>query len=512
MAKQSIRSEEAEKFSAYLRTTTKKAGMVFLTKSVALAVSFLVGAIYARILGADLYGVFQLAYTTVLTLAIFTVFGTSGGLIRFIPIYKSDERKDFLKATINFAVVFTFTLSVIFALLLIFGNNFIANTIFKEPRLGPILPIFAFILIFFSLQNVLGGVIQAEKEAPIFILYNQIIDRSISVIVFLGLFYAFYKKLPAISWAKFVSSFIALFLIAGWVLRRYPFLLEKPLLPPGNRKKFLSYSSNLLFIRFTYFLMGQINTLLIGAYSISKEAGFYAIGNIIAGLVVFVLTSFNMIFAPIISELYHKKEFKTLNEMYSAITRLIWIFSMPVFLWIIVFSDRILTIFGPEFAAAKLVLIFLAIGQFINAAVGPNGLMLSMSGHQKWEMANGIAVAVINLGLNILLIPKYGAIGSAAGASVALAIVNLVKTAEVWHIMKMIPYNAKYIKPAIAGVIGTGTLLLLKTYLPPSIIFTFIAAAIGAGVILLSVLFLGIEEEDKILLLALKNKLLALKS
>ncbi len=497
-------------FAAYLKKTTKKAGQVFIISSFALLLGFVAGIIYARLLGADLYGVFQLAFTAVSTLALFTVFGMSGGLVRYIPIFESENNREALKGIVNFSALFSLALSSVGAIALILGKDFVSYTVFKEPRLPKILPIFGFILIFYSLIVVFGGVIRAKKEAPVFVFYNQVLNRTLSVMAFLAFYFLFGMRLLGISWAKLLSSLIVLFFAGKWVLKRFPFLIRKPLLPKIKRKEFMLYSASLLFIGSTYFLMGQVNKLLIGAYTVSKEVGFYSIGNVVAGLVVFVLVSFNAIFAPLISELYHNREYKTLARMYSAITRLVWIFTLPIFLWIAIFSGRILMIFGPEFTAAKWVLIFLAVGQFINAAVGPNGLMLSMSGHQKWEMFNGTAVATLNIALNILLIPKYGAAGSAVGGALALGVVNIVKTLEVWYVMKMIPYNVKFIKPILAGAAGIIGLFLLKRFLSPNIFYTFVAGAAGGILILGVVLLFGLEKEDKLLLDAIKRRISAL--
>lgn len=496
-----------EIFAVQLKKTTKKAGQVFLGKSFSYFLAFITGLIFARLLGPDIYGVYQLALTMTFTILIFTVFGMDAGLIRYLPIFKGKNKKEPTKGIINFSILFSFISSSIVAIILFLAKDFISCTIFNEPRLSKILPIFGFILVFYSLVTVISGVFYAEKEAPLFVFYKEILERIFLVFIFVLLYFYFDLRLIGIAIAKFLASLIVLFLTIKWVIKRFPFLLKRPFLPKINRKSFLVYSASLMLIGFTYFFMGQINNLLLGIYTVSKEVGFYSIGYVIASLVIFILVSFNSIFAPSISELYHAGDYKTLNREYSALTRLIWIFTLPIFLWVTIFSERILVIFGPEFVAAKWVLVFLAIGQFINAAVGPNGLMLSMSGHQKWEMFNGIAVACLNIVLNILLIPQLGAVGSAIASAIALSVVNIVKTIEVWYVMNMIPYNVKFIKPIIAGIVGAFGLYLLKNIIRPNLLTTFGAGIVGSIMVIGTVFLLGLENDDKILLEAIKNKI-----
>ncbi len=496
-----------EELKENLLRTTERASKVFVVRIASQGASLVAGLVYARFLGADLYGVFQLALTMVSILSLLTAFGMSPGLIRYIPIFKSESKIEAIKGMINFALTFAFSLSTLTALFLFFGRDFVATSIFNEPRLSGIIAVFCFVLIFYSLASVLGGVIQAEGEAHVFIFFRFVLDNVVSVVLFLSFYFLMGARLSGISTAKLLSAGIIVFLAGKWVRRRFPFLWKRPFFFSEKRKEFVTYSASLLFISFTYFLMNQVNNLIIGVYTVSKEVGFYSVGNMVASLVAFVFTSFNIIFAPMISELYHKKRYETLENMYSAITRLIWIFTLPIFLWVVIFSRNILYLFGPEFVAAKWVLTFLAIGQFVNAAVGPNGIMLAMSGHQKWEMFNGVAVAILNIMLNLLLIPRYGALGSAIGGAIALAVVNIAKTLEVWYVMKMIPYNTKFVKPILAGIAGAIGLSFLKNFFKPDIVSTFAAGGIGGVIIIGTILLLGLEEEDRILLEALKNKI-----
>ena len=497
-------------FEQTLKLTARKAGFLFLVRAFALVVAFVANFIYGRLLGADLYGVYQLAFTLIGFLAMFSVFGMNFGLVRYIPIYESEGDIRSTKALINFSFLITLFFSLCLAIVLWVKREFISIALFNEPRLAFILPIFSVAFLFNSLVLLAGGIMQAKKEAPLFGLLKEVGSRLFIIIFFLGFYLVWAHKLKAISWATLlaaIATFIAVFI---WTIKRYPSLLKENFLSRGNKKEFLFYSANLLFVNFTYFLMNEINRLLIGVYRVSKEVGLYAIGTVVSRLVVIILFTFNAIFAPIISELHHKKEFETLSRMYSAVTRLIWIFTLPIFIWIMIFSKQILMLFGGEFAEAKWILIFLAISQFINAAAGPNGLMLSMSGYQKWEMINGVIVAGLNIALNFLLIPRYGALGSAIAGAVALAVINVLKTLEVWFMMKMIPYNRKFLKPVIAGVAGWFVLSSLKGYLKPGIIGLGLSALVSGVVILGLIYILGLEEEDKLLLDALKRKLLGM--
>ncbi|MCD6239344.1 MAG: polysaccharide biosynthesis C-terminal domain-containing protein [Thermotogae bacterium] len=65
------------------------------------------------------------------------------------------------------------------------------------------------------------------------------------------------------------------------------------------------------------------------------------------------------------------------------------------------------------------------------------------------------------VGLNIILVPKYGIIGFAIGGMLSISSVNIIKTIEVYIALKMVPYNGKYLKLIVAGV---GTAIIVSVF------------------------------------------------
>ncbi len=148
---------------------------------------------------------------------------------------------------------------------------------------------------------------------------------------------------------------------------------------------------------------------------------------------------------------------------------------------------------------SKNALILLAIGQFVNAAVGSNGLLLSMTKYQKYEMLNGILSASLNTALNFLIVPKYGILGSAVEGSLAIASVNIIKMVEVYWTLKMFPYSLRYIKPIVSGIAVWITLTLLKQVFQ-GITLLLLGLAVSFAVVFLVLVLLGLFEKDRMIL------------
>ena len=69
------------------------------------------------------------------------------------------------------------------------------------------------------------------------------------------------------------------------------------------------------------------------------------------------------------------------------------------------------------------------------------GLMLTMTGHQKIELANSITFGGLNIFLNILLVQIYGILGVAIATGLSLSLINLARLLEVYYLFYLHPYK-----------------------------------------------------------------------
>jgi len=85
----------------------------------------------------------------------------------------------------------------------------------------------------------------------------------------------------------------------------------------------------------------------------------------------------------------------------------------------------LLSLFGADFVAGYPALIILTAGMIVNAAAGPVGLLLNMTGHQRLCAKIFGTSALINVVLNALLIPQLGIVGAALATAATMILWNL---------------------------------------------------------------------------------------
>jgi O-antigen/teichoic acid export membrane protein len=170
-------------------------------------------------------------------------------------------------------------------------------------------------------------------------------------------------------------------------------------------------------------------------------------------------------------------------------------------------------LFGAEFLPVANVLIVLVIGTSIFAIFGISSSALVVSGHQKLNLVNAFTATIINITLNIILIPKYGILGASLATLTSMTFIAIARIIETRILLLIHPFSIEIIKSIIAGLITYGLLQIIKPYLMDfHTIITLIFAVITISAIYGILMFLfKFDEDDKDFLVSinfLKNKVL----
>ena len=165
---------------------------------------------------------------------------------------------------------------------------------------------------------------------------------------------------------------------------------------------------------------------------------------------------------------------------------------------IFLFAKPILLIFGDEFVMGVPVLVIVGCGMLINAATRICHSMVSMTGHSKLVFFNSTAGLILNVILNVILIPRRGIIGAAIATLLALTTIGLLRLIQVYWFMRIWPYSLTLVKPLFATAVSLLVGLILNRFLPAEhnlVYFILDAFILGLSYIIVIVL-LGLSEED----------------
>jgi len=398
-----------------------------------------------RNLGARAFGIFALAVTILNLFSIAGRVGFDTALLRFVAEYSSAGRRDLVDRIYARIMRVVTPLCLLLSVVLYFSSPFLARLVFHKEYLAFSFRIMSFAVLPSVLVLIDSQALRGLKKIKAFSFFQNI-AISLSAALFLGGLLIFDKgeNLPVIAQ---VLALFASALAARAVWRRYSRFRQEHttgvtnrgaapeavipghfVLPVGEDpsvRKLLGVSLPMLLSSSMFFTMQWSATIILGIFRSDAEVGIFNIAVKIAAVTGFSLIAINSIAAPKFAEAYGKKDIAALRETARLSTKLIFWTSFPLLVVLLAFPRPILGLFGHEFRAGYLALIFLVAGQFVNAITGPVGALLQMTGRERVFHHIMLISTVINVILNVLLTPGYGISGAALANAVSMIFCNL---------------------------------------------------------------------------------------
>jgi stage V sporulation protein B len=296
------------------------------------------------------------------------------------------------------------------------------------------------------------------------------------------LYMGFSYLAPAIG---YFFSYVASILIFS------PFAIKK--IPRGGKaidaklaKSLIIYGMPIMVSSVAGLIIGYTDTAIITLFWALEDVGIYQTAQPTASMIWFAAGALAAALFPIVTEL-KTKDRPALSKGISMIYRYIGILLLPASLMAFAFSEEILALFfGYPYTLGSGVLKILAVGGIFIAIANINGTVLNGLGKPKIYTKVVWIGAMINLALNLLLIPKIGIEGA------AIATLLSYFAMMVWSFREL----KKFIEPSLpvmdwaktiaSGIIALGALYIAKSalslniYLEVAICFSVFMAVFGA--------------------------------
>lgn len=388
--------------------------------------SFAVGVLLARILGVQGYGYYGVA------LAALTVAGIPGelGVPRLLTreVAAAEKHGDLaqLFGVLKWADSTVSRLSAVIMLIVV-AVALLLHLTRPSPLdfallLGaPIVPLMAISRLRGStlqgLQHIVRGQIPANLVRPLllasFLVVGWIIGAKISA--------------PAAMGLTSLSAAGAAALAHIWLKQRLP--ESPPVQPVRTGRRWLASSVTMALSEAMLTLQGESSVLALGLLSGASASALFRIGNATAA----VLANFGVmvayVAAPMLASLHASGDHERLQKLMTAAARAMLAGVALLALPVLVFTKPLLTlVYGGSYAPAATVLRILALAQIANAAFGPTGLLMIMSGYER-RATRALAIAfAVHLAALALLCPLW----SSTGAAIALLLATVTWNAILW--------------------------------------------------------------------------------
>jgi O-antigen/teichoic acid export membrane protein len=424
--------------SKIIESFAKNTLLLTLSRVLYFIINFAVNAIITRNFGAETYGIFVLAYSTLGMMTIIIVLGNRNGLMYYLPRFSLDKQKtrhkNLIFSTILFSLLFgLFGVFIVF----IFANN-ISFLLFNSYEYVLLIRTVSIIIYIESLIEVCKITLRCNNLIKQFALGEilLIISRLLLLLILIKSQIGVFVIVVIYIGSSLSSIFFYLYI-----------LVRNNLLGIINRTSIKDYFlmtkhfSPSLLNSIIRLIEHRIDKFMIGILISSLAVGIYNISLTIANLSSFLLIIINVVITPLITKLYYRNNIDELESLFKKSTLLCSIFNLIFFSLIILFGKEILLIFGKEFSTGYIVLIFISIGQVINSATGSVAAIINMSGKPLIILLINIISIIINILLNILIIPIYGIEGAAIATMMTIIISNISFLIYVYVKLKIHPFS-----------------------------------------------------------------------
>ena len=402
-----------------------RSGTVLVVRVAGAGLGFGFNVALARVLGADGLGIYHLSLTFALIASTVGRMGMDPAMLKFgAPSYAASDGMR-IAAVQRMGVGTALLCCGIVAACTFFAADWLATAVYADPAIAQPLRLMSLALVPFSLLNLYGELLKAGQHQA---LSSFVQGAALPAVSLLLLFlFAGHIKDASTAAAIYLAANVLVCLTSYVLWRRTVPQLSSPKAESIKFRRLLATAMPMYGSAIADVVMTFSDVLILGMFATATDVGVYTAAARTALLTRFLLLANSSVVAPRFAALHAANDKEGVARLALRSTLLTTVASVPLLLMFLVFPERILALFGPQFEAGAQVLIVLTIGQFVNAATGPVGYLLNMSGFHRIEGRIAVVGALMTAALCFALIPFWGILGAAAANAIATATCNLLR-------------------------------------------------------------------------------------
>ena len=485
-----------------VRDVLRGAGVVYVGLVLEMGLAFVAQRFAAVYLSVGGFGNL-LSGTALLDVgAVVAGLGFASGFARYLPRVDRTEKRPLVK----YAFLLAVPASLVVSIPTIVFANFIAEQIFNEPGLAVSLRIFAGAIPFAALLNLGIGGIRGQKISRFRVYVKNILHPGarfglIIAAVVLGageIGFAVGYALPYV-----LASLLAVGLFWRTLPKESDSQAAQQTFP-----ELVRYSLPFTVSGLASFVYKSIDIFLL-LYIVGNQAvGSYGVAYALARLIAMFSTAFGFLSTPISSQLENDNRIEEAVSVQTTIARWVTIITIGALVPMVIFaSDFLRLIYRPAYASAGTTLAVLVIGFAIKNVLITHGPIIEALGRSKVAAFNTTAAAIVNLGANLLLIPRYGGFGAGVATTLSFFVLSVLPMMEVKYFTGETTLSREALAPVLVAVPTTAISLPIFQVVPRTLLWTFGASgafALSYGVAVITIL--GFTPTDVMIVRSIEDK------
>jgi len=437
----------------------------------------------ARNLEVSDFGLFYAVLSFIGFFFIFKDLGVGSSLAKFLPEFLAKKKYKEIKSSILLSMLFQLFIGSIIFIIVFSLSDYLSIAVFRNTEAKTVIQIlsFEFLIAFPVMRSILQGLHRMKAYGSI--------ELTRTSLVFLLVIFLAPLSIEKVALSYLISSAviqITFFLFIYHVSKKIfkeKFVLRKKLI-----KKITAFSVLVFIASIASSVITYMDTILLTILRSLEEVGLYQVALPTSQMLLVFVTSLSVVLYPTLSEMWAKKQKRNLSSGVSLITKLAFVFIIPLSFIFIAFPEIVISnLFGVEYIDAKVVLQILSLSSIFYTLMIIGTVTINAIGKPLVATKIIILISIINLILNLILIPEFGIEGAAITTLVSYFIGFLLSIRFLNKYINMKFYWLDLGKSILLGLLTLGIIFFIKSTL---IIDVILESVISLGIAFLFYFFL----------------------
>lgn len=474
--------------------------LLLMAYSISAVVGYATRIVLARNLTLAEYGLFYAVFAFVSFFLFFRDLGLNQALTKYIPEFKVKKNYSAIKTAISSVLCWQTLSTVLLGVFFFFISDYLAENYFKEAAASSVLRIFIIYVLFSMIFLLLQSIFQGFQKEKYYFFPEPL--RGLVAIGLILIFFKYFDKLTAVTWAFTLSWIVLLFVMIPLFFKIFNFFKYKT-------KEFMkigglmfAFSLPVMMNSIGGRLIAKADTLLLTYFTTLEQVGIYNVVLPTALLFLFFSESVSAVSMPLVSELWAKKDIARIKEWMYFIYKYSFVFIIPVVAILFSFPEILLRLFfGENYVPGARALQILLIGAIFYTISRLNTTTTAAMGKPMAVTKIILLSSAIGLIFNFVLIPVLGIEGAAYSTTISYLLIFALSTKQIRKSLKIKTPVRSWLLTLLASILFVISIAFVKSSLVTNVWLEALASFSTGFVVYVVCLFLfkliDIEEIKK---------------
>lgn len=466
----------------------KNATILSITQIILSLKGLVMVPLLTKTFGAVDYGIWAQVSVIVSMIVPLIIMGTDQSMIRFV----SGKDNIYAKKAISTELLYVFLLSIIVGIVLYLTSQPLAGSFFGSKDNYKYVAICGYVILTTTLLSICMQWYRINNNTKIYSIITLsesflIAFLAVGVVLFHGDILTLVLVTSTGDAIIIIILLIHIFMTLGITMPSSRLLIE-----------FLKFGIPIMPAGYAMWVLNGSDRLLIGHFGTMADLGIYSVAYSLGYILISFFFGPTWLIYPIkATELFNKGKISEINILFNYSMKASLGLIIPAMFGFGVLSVQLLLLVStPDFIRGAYIIPLITIAYSFHMIGYFFSVSLGLNYKQKYTTYCMIIAAILNIILNIFLIPILGILGAALATCIAF-FVQMIIQAYIGNRSLPLSFDWKFIEKSILSSILMSIIIYLIN--PSGIIYMILSIIIGAMIYLLSMLLLHALSQQEII-------------